>query len=95
MLVNARRQSSYAKAMESQVPLQLNLPIEEEEESSEFPPEIFIPPPVFCPLPLQCLAADALPDAVKREIEDVISECSCCGLTESIPPRSLDVEVLL
>ena len=32
------------------------------------------------PLPLQCLAADALPDSVKQEIEDVtnssLQECS-------------------
>jgi len=36
-------------------------------------PEITIPPPLFNPLPLQCLAANALPDEVKSEIESVIT----------------------
>ena len=36
-------------------------------------PEIVIPPPLFNPLPLQCLAANALPDEVKSEIESVIT----------------------
>ena len=37
-------------------------------------PEISIPPPIYNPLPLQCLAASALPDAIKRDIEEVIAE---------------------
>ena len=34
-------------------------------------PEICIPAPLLTPLPLQCLAASALPDGVRREIESV------------------------
>ena len=34
-------------------------------------PEISIPSLLVDPLPLQCLAANALPDRVKREIESV------------------------
>lgn len=38
-------------------------------------PDIIVPPPLYNPLPLQCLAASALPDEVKMEIEEVISQC--------------------
>ena len=37
-------------------------------------PEVSIPPPLSSPLPLQCLAANALPDQTKKEIESVIAE---------------------
>lgn len=58
--------------------MELDVPIhEDDDEALEFPPDIIIPPPVFSPLPLQCLAAEALPDRLKREIEGVIAECSC------------------
>ena len=36
-------------------------------------PDIFIPLPLFNPLPLQCLAANALPDELKSEIDGVIA----------------------
>ena len=36
-------------------------------------PDIFIPLPLFNPLPLQCLAANALPDELKSEIDSVIA----------------------
>ena len=64
-----KRHSSYAQAMESPIYLSIL--------EDPFLPEICIPPPLISPLPLQCLAADALPETVKREIEYVIAEC--CG----------------
>lgn len=38
-------------------------------------PDIVIPLPLYNPLPLQCLAANALPEEVKMEIEEVVSQC--------------------
>jgi len=37
-------------------------------------PEISIPSTLYNPLPLQCLAVNALPNGVKREIDGVIAE---------------------
>ena len=39
-------------------------------------PEISIPPLIHNPLPLQCLAANALPTELRREIDGVIAEYS-------------------
>ena len=39
-------------------------------------PEISIPPTLHNPLPLQCLAASALPDNVRNEIDGVIAQYS-------------------
>jgi hypothetical protein len=39
-------------------------------------PDISIPSPVHNPLPLQCLAANALPMELRREIDGLIAECS-------------------
>ena len=49
-------------------------------------PEISIPPTLYNPLPLQCLAANALPDGVKAEIDGVIAQYSDC------PVSSADLE---
>lgn len=37
-------------------------------------PDIVIPPSRYNPLPLQCLAANALPNQVKDEIDRITSE---------------------
>lgn len=39
-------------------------------------PEISIPPTLYNPLPLQCLAANALPESVRNEIDGVIAKYS-------------------
>lgn len=51
-------------------------------------PDIVIPEPLYNPLPLQCLAASALPEAVCREIQQVIEECSSMTSTASPTRRS-------
>ena len=55
-------------------------------------PDIVIPEPLYNPLPLQCLAANALPEAVCREIDQVLRECSTMTSTSS--PRRLQADQL-
>ena len=67
---------SFPPAMDSLqfeiIPEESSSELEDEDDLSLLAlPEICIPPPLFTPLPLQCLAASALPDGVKREIESV------------------------
>lgn len=53
-------------------------------------PEISIPALVYNPLPLQCLAVSALPDQLRREIDDVIAayavmsnaSTECCSVLD-------------
>lgn len=55
-------------------------------------PDIVIPEPVYNPLPLQCMAANALPEPVRKEIErvrdQVIWECSI--MTTTSPQKNQD-----
>ena len=44
-------------------------------------PEISIPPTLYNPLPLQCLAASALPEGVRAEIDGVIAQFSDCPVS--------------
>jgi len=39
-------------------------------------PDVVIPEPLYNPLPLQCLAANALPDLVRQEIDSVLNQYS-------------------
>ena len=50
-------------------------------------PDIVIPEPLYNPLPLQCLAANALPEAVRRDIDQVLGEYSTMATVLS--PRRL------
>ncbi len=91
LVLTAKRQSSYVNAMESPVPRRPLYRCSPIEEDDELPPDIIIPPPLFSPLPLQCLAADALPDAVKREIEIIVAEYASGG---AVAQTWREVEVL-
>ena len=55
-------------------------------------PDIVIPEPLYNPLPLQCLAANALPEAVRIEIERVRDQVlwECSAMTTTSPKRNQD-----
>ncbi len=53
-------------------------------------PEISIPPTVCNPLPLQCIAANALPENVKAEIDCVIAQYTDHTATNAVPARNDD-----
>ncbi len=55
-------------------------------------PDIVIPEPLYNPLPLQCLAANALPEAICKEIEQVLRECRSTMTTTASPKRLQDQE---
>lgn len=49
-------------------------------------PEISIPLTLYNPLPLQCLAANALPDTVRNEIDGVIAQYSNLEGVDTVKP---------
>ena len=44
-------------------------------------PDIIIPEPLCSPLPLQCLALNALPDSIRKEIDGILEEYSSAGIS--------------
>jgi hypothetical protein len=55
-------------------------------------PDVVIPDTIYNPLPLQCLAASALPEAVRQEIDGVLDRYSNAMSSPRLQPLLEDME---